>query len=58
MNNEVEQLKKKALNSKALPQYFRDLLMREIEEGNTTPDWAKRVSDEISFVESFLKIGK
>ena len=54
MDKAVAELKETALHSEALPQYFVDLIFREIEEGNTSPQWAKKIEETIHFIEGFL----
>ncbi|MDD4989655.1 MAG: hypothetical protein PHV42_04495 [Candidatus Pacebacteria bacterium] len=55
MEKEVAKLKETVLNTKALPRYFIDLFLREIEEGNTSPEWAKKMREQILFTENLLK---
>jgi hypothetical protein len=54
MPDSIKQLEEKAKNSPALPQYFRDLMLREIKEGTATADWAKRIIERVSFIEQFV----
>ena len=55
MPDSIKQLEEMAKNSPALPQYFRDLMLREIKEGTATADWTKRMAERVSFIEQFVR---